>query len=381
MPEKKYLPYLSSKCGSEFAFWIENEKTVYFAKPLFVGVNWPAEVVLMQHLKQLRKDVYRKSMSRTAASVMGTGMANHFDVDLKEVSLEGVRQNPILFGVTFVEARGDEIRQDRLAWVVGGATSSPEVNLSTHGKYLHRLYLMAALRLIEGSIPDHQQTRVDGHNIGALLVSRQGEVLAMGLNNSTENKTYHAELNLLQAYAKSGGGMPAGSFLYSSLKPCDMCAAMIKQLLPCCTVIYSQDDPKATGTVVPTGGMTALRNVAGAKQLKFVGPNQNKFAYDAELDQTLARLKSTNQKNHLYYLTNIVDQKDVRFLMSATQRGLVSKSTKYSNSLDYYGTEIMAEHPEVVKVLEHLAEVVEFEGPMTSPDYERLTQESEMEIV
>lgn len=64
--------------------------------------------------------------------------------------------------------------------------------------------------------------------IAALLISAQGQVLSYGINSNSKNKTLHAEVNLLQRlYRESGLKIPEGSILYSTHKPCKMCAGMI----------------------------------------------------------------------------------------------------------------------------------------------------------
>lgn len=67
-------------------------------------------------------------------------------------------------------------------------------------------------------------------DIAALLVSGNGQVLSYGLNSNSKNKTLHAEVNLVQRLFRQGQGrIPVGSFLYSTHKPCKMCAGMIYQ--------------------------------------------------------------------------------------------------------------------------------------------------------
>lgn len=89
---------------------------------------------------------------------------------------------------------------------------------------LHRIYMMAAFALIEGR---SVRERHEGHNIGAVLVSREGQILSWGLNQSNLNQIFHAELNALQACWKHVGLIPAGSVLFTTLQPCCMCAGMI----------------------------------------------------------------------------------------------------------------------------------------------------------
>lgn len=83
--------------------------------------------------------------------------------------------------------------------------------------------------------------------IGALLVDATNQILAWGINSNAANKTLHAEVNLMQAFARdTGQGLPAGSRLYATLKPCRMCAGMIWTCaadLSSLRVIYGEFDP------------------------------------------------------------------------------------------------------------------------------------------
>lgn len=66
--------------------------------------------------------------------------------------------------------------------------------------------------------------------IAALLVDKSGDILAAGLNSNSKNKTLHAEVNLVQTYfQRTGQKIPEGAKIYSTHKPCKMCAGMIYQ--------------------------------------------------------------------------------------------------------------------------------------------------------
>jgi tRNA(Arg) A34 adenosine deaminase TadA len=92
--------------------------------------------------------------------------------------------------------------------------------------------------------------------IAALLVSQDDKVLAWGTNSNSKNKTLHAEVNMLQSfYLKKQAPLPPGSTIYTTLKPCKMCAGMIwsSALDPSSIqVLYLEDDlgPMAQQTVL-----------------------------------------------------------------------------------------------------------------------------------
>ena len=64
--------------------------------------------------------------------------------------------------------------------------------------------------------------------VAALLVSKEGEILSWGINTNHSNRTFHAELNLVQDFfARTGKPIPAGAKIFITLKPCKMCAGAI----------------------------------------------------------------------------------------------------------------------------------------------------------
>ncbi|MBB5508007.1 Bd3614 family nucleic acid deaminase [Paraburkholderia atlantica] len=103
---------------------------------------------------------------------------------------------------------------------------------------VHRLYLSAAFRLLLGK----------GGNTGvaALIVSSQGQILAWGKKNS-DHPLLHAETSALLMY---GRRLPAGTRIYSTLKPCKMCRAAIEHFSTENDFLayYGQDDPTAAAS-------------------------------------------------------------------------------------------------------------------------------------
>ncbi|MNL04444.1 tRNA-specific adenosine deaminase [compost metagenome] len=64
--------------------------------------------------------------------------------------------------------------------------------------------------------------------IAALMFSADGVLLGFGLNSNSKNKTLHAEVNMVQRYFRETGSLlPKGTRIYSTHKPCKMCAGMI----------------------------------------------------------------------------------------------------------------------------------------------------------
>lgn len=70
----------------------------------------------------------------------------------------------------------------------------------------------------------HQAPR----RVACLLLDREGEILGANVNTNAGSQLRHAEVNLLLSLAERGmSSIPTGATLFTSLKPCRMCAAAI----------------------------------------------------------------------------------------------------------------------------------------------------------
>ncbi len=83
--------------------------------------------------------------------------------------------------------------------------------------------------------------------VGAILVSPENKLLFASINDNASNKTCHAEVNLVQGFFRATGKpLPRNSRVYTTLKCCKMCAAMIWQgaVDPgAIQVFYGENDP------------------------------------------------------------------------------------------------------------------------------------------
>lgn len=80
--------------------------------------------------------------------------------------------------------------------------------------------------------------------IGAILISDQNQVLAAAINTNAKNRTLHAEMNLVAALSECV--IPPHSKLFTTLKPCKMCAGMIvdsAQDIQSLNIIFAENDP------------------------------------------------------------------------------------------------------------------------------------------
>jgi tRNA(Arg) A34 adenosine deaminase TadA len=101
------------------------------------------------------------------------------------------------------------------------------LNQSKMGEISTLAYLKKAQILAE-TVPRGNVLHDHDRSIAAILVSTRGELLGYGMNSNSKNKTLHAEVNLIQRYyLENDKKIPQGAILYSTHKPCKMCAGMI----------------------------------------------------------------------------------------------------------------------------------------------------------
>jgi tRNA(Arg) A34 adenosine deaminase TadA len=100
--------------------------------------------------------------------------------------------------------------------------------------------------------------------VSAMLVDTGGRVLAEAWNSNAVIRNRHAEWNLCEILRARGERIPAGSTLWTTLKPCRMCAARIWESAEdprALDVAYLEDDPGALarGTLLDEGSPARLR--------------------------------------------------------------------------------------------------------------------------
>ena len=125
--------------------------------------------------------------------------------------------------------------------------------------------LSEAPSLLQALLPTPGPTRaLSARAVSAVLLSSQLEVLAAACNSNTQERTRHAELELVQGYwARHRRPLPKGSLVVVSLKPCRMCAAAIARAaedIRTLKVLYLEDDPGpfARGTELERLGVQEL---------------------------------------------------------------------------------------------------------------------------
>ncbi|MCX5544745.1 Bd3614 family nucleic acid deaminase [Paraburkholderia sp. CNPSo 3076] len=380
---------------ADFAYgYFENKPGEIFHAPAYK--SWPSIINLIQgvcgHGLSPKNFVVCNSTLKSPATMMCMGMLEYFYA-INEFKGTPVSQRPLeedeIYDVEDRDRDGEVqaaykraqtirfipidptlvLDREYLARCANPQTGEvPGVDvISGNATHIHRLYMAAAYRRAgyRGAFLGHTTQGPGmilnhGHSIAALLVSSQGRVLAIAENMKARNETFHAEVNLVQAYMSKFDSFVQGRegvvAVYTTLKPCKMCAAMIAHAFPCCKVIYAQDDPgtHAEHLDKPTLGMHQLSQMgASVKSLQMydsydvIGKKTGEVAQ--ALDSTWQAHKETSKFKGL---TNALDTTKSANQMLAASYSLERKLKKYAQ-----GKEV--KHPDVVKVLNHLQPMLE----------------------
>jgi len=124
---------------------------------------------------------------------------------------------------------------------------SPELNWKAPDLVEDAIEAYFHLQSLIATIPRGEILHDFNRPIAALICSAEGKLLSWGINNNSKNKTLHAEIWAVQKYFETTGKkLPSGSKIYTSLKPCRMCAGMLVHMAEdpnhLQTTFY-QDDP------------------------------------------------------------------------------------------------------------------------------------------
>jgi tRNA(Arg) A34 adenosine deaminase TadA len=116
--------------------------------------------------------------------------------------------------------------------------------------------------------------------VAALLVDGDGTLLGWATNTGARNPTSHAEVNLVEQWlAQARRPLPRGCRVYSTLKPCKMCAGLLWDSAADAfeqTVFYGDDDPGryARETVLDARSMARRRVTTNERELRAVLQHQ-----------------------------------------------------------------------------------------------------------
>jgi tRNA(Arg) A34 adenosine deaminase TadA len=227
----------NSKQSKNIAY-VRHENSVYFSDcNLVPGVPFTPLTHLVQGIFErlgpnsftiLRKPIYTTyKPTETCIGMIKTAAKRHRFSDLKTF------QN-------LIQSAANPIKIE-----YANPYSPPKLNFESG--LLSPMKLATQLR---DAIPKNKKRYLQNRPVSSVLVNKDGEIIFYAENSNAENKTLHAEVNLIQGYwAKYKNPIPKDAVIFSTLQPCPMCAGLIFDVLkpnkPC--VFYLDPD---TGPLV-----------------------------------------------------------------------------------------------------------------------------------
>jgi tRNA(Arg) A34 adenosine deaminase TadA len=192
---------------------------------------------------------------------------------------------------------------------------------------IHRLYLATAFTILRKR---HEANTQDG--VVALVVDKEGKIISWGMKNPNV-PCWHGESS---AIMRLNGQLPAGCCIFSTLKPCAMCAALIHQASNGTAKAFcGQDDPggAAVNTVLDKErkGFILDGNKAhnGARGILLgdkpaEGPDSREVM-SSKLKSKFEAQRATGAKSTIDYITSPAASD----LIKAAEVGLKNKFQKY----------------------------------------------------
>lgn len=230
----EHIAFLLVQAGTDVAF-VEHEGTIYYARCSQGKKHLPSSSVvkLLQGLFEQFVDhsffILRQRIYTTAhLTEMCRGMVK---VVAKRVTAQIFpydHQVPVLNPMIEVGAGADLLPVSRYL-NAENQLSLAEIHqwISEQKPASEHAFLQNVTKLAQ-RVPRGQVLHDFDRDIAAVLVDKAGTLLGYGVNSNSRNKTLHAEVNLIQRfYRENGQGIPEDTILYSTHKPCKMCAGMI----------------------------------------------------------------------------------------------------------------------------------------------------------
>lgn len=277
MTRLQYVQQLQ-KANADVAAIFFGDDVLYMAYEYKAGQPHSAVTKLIQNLTAGARgnSLAKETIYTTQRDLlpMDLGMAKLFGMWIQ--NREDRKNAPDRPALTEIEDKYEPPR-----FLASKAKCGGQVNLllqSADYKKVHRLYLMAAFGVVSGKLSELASGTTGGHAIGAILVHSDGTIAGWSTNSNKRNKSQHAEVNLIQSYFARNkvDRLPNGAHIYSTLKPCAMCAAMI---VSCAgqsyRVIYGQNDSGdfAANTALDRAKTSELIGTAISGQLHLIKEN------------------------------------------------------------------------------------------------------------
>lgn len=231
-PEKKaqHFAHLLARSGQDVAF-VEHQGVLYYSYAAIDRQGPPSAVVVL--LQNIFDQFIDHSFFILRNRIFTTATLSEMDRGMIKVVGKRATGN--------IEPCNHDLQElPRLQEVHSQTMASPHLNemnswtLSEVQKYLpnnspraDQDYLRSAFTLAE-QVPRGEILHDYDRGIAALMLGPDNELLGFGVNSNSKNKTFHAEVNMIQKYHReTGKKLPAGTRIYSTHKPCKMCAGMI----------------------------------------------------------------------------------------------------------------------------------------------------------
>ena len=126
-----------------------------------------------------------------------------------------------------------------------------EISFTSQQDELDYIYMLLTYAITFETWQKNKDKKKRGHNIGAILVNKNNEIVAHDFNSITSKNdgSQHAEFRVMSKYLKSTSEIYLkGYSIYTTLEPCSMCSGMMTILLVD-KVVYGQKDPQYGGTL------------------------------------------------------------------------------------------------------------------------------------
>ncbi len=229
----EHIAFLLSREGYDLAF-VEHRGTLYYSY-CPKGLEGPSSAVvkLLQGVFDQQVDhsffiLRQRVYTTTSLTEMCRGMVKV--VAKRATELVASEDHRLKLGLSFVEVgQTSDFLWESRHLSSENMISVAEFKKNFRGRAPGGDQSFAALaKELASLVPRGEVLHDQDRSIAAVLVSPQGEILSYGLNSNSKNKTLHAEVNLVQRYYReTGERLPEGATIFSTHKPCKMCAGMI----------------------------------------------------------------------------------------------------------------------------------------------------------
>lgn len=208
------MPYKNKTPTSTEISLLKNNNTIYFAQS---DVNTNSIWHLIQGIWQEHSPEARTLLRERIYTTEKLSPLNHgiIKIAAKRVAAE---QNPEDLEKILANAK------NKIQIQFTNSYQPPTAYLKQLNQKLTQEELVRLLKNLTAVAPKTEHRYQQDRAVGAVLLDKDNTLLALAHNTNHQNKTLHAEVNLLQTWQKP---LPDGSRLITSLEPCKMCAGLI----------------------------------------------------------------------------------------------------------------------------------------------------------